>query len=422
MTRYDYEEPDHNVEIPNNVVVIESNNLREVPDLPRLARLALSVLARIEWGSILAILPDGRALRFPGRTPGREGVIKINDFGFAKRLLHGGTIGFAKAYLDRQWESPNVTQLLEVVAQNSLKMREFFDGNPVIKAIQRVIHAVNRNTRWGAKRNIMSHYDLGNAFYGEWLDPSMTYSSARFSSLEQDLGDAQLNKYRSLARRIDLQPGQSVLEIGSGWGGFAEYAAGEAGCRVTGITISEEQLEFATRRIQDAGLQDQVEFRLQDYRDVEGSYDRIASIEMFEAVGLQYWPVFFQKIHDCLKPEGLAGLQIITIGEEHFASYRRSSDFIQSYVFPGGMLPSPTALRQQIEGAGLEWRQNQDFGLDYARTLNTWRRQFQAAWPKISTMGFDERFRLLWKFYLSYCEAGFKAGTLDVTQVSIARA
>ncbi len=421
MTRSDREQPDHDVLVPNNVVVVDPAKLRNIPDVPRLARLALSIIARIEWGSILAILPDGRALRFPGRTPGREGIIKINDFNFAKRLLMGGTIGFAKAYLDRQWESPNVAQLLEVVAQNGLRMQELYQGNPIVRAIQRLTHAIHRNTRRGAKRNIVFHYDLGNAFYEEWLDSTMTYSSARFASPQQSLSEAQVNKYRLLAKRIDLRPGQSILEIGSGWGGFAEFAAGEIGAHVTGITISQEQFAFAKERIEKAGLQDRVKFSLQDYRDVEGTFDRIASIEMFEAVGLHYWPAFFRKIHDCLKPGGLAGLQVITIDDAYFNSYRRRADFIQRFVFPGGMLPSPSELRRQIENAGLVWHQNFNFGLDYAKTLKHWRDRFQEAWPKISSMGFDERFHLLWKFYLSYCEAGFKSGTIDVTQVSIAR-
>ena len=237
----------------------------------------------------------------------------------------------------------------------------------------------------------------------------------------RDLSEAQINKYRSLAQRIDLRPEHTVLEIGSGWGGFAEYAASEIGCKIVGITISPEQRDFASKRIADKGLQDKVEFRLQDYRDVKEKYDRIASIEMFEAVGRHYWPIYFSKMRDCLKPGGLAGLQIITISDQSFERYRHSADFIQRYIFPGGMLPSPTALKEQIDKAGLAWRDNINFGLHYARTLNEWHNRFQAARPRIERLGFDEKFRLLWKYYLSYCEAGFRAGTLDVTQVVVTR-
>lgn len=412
---------DDHVSIPNHVTVVDSNNPPDFSGLPAIARLVLKIASRIDWGSLLFILPDGRAYRFQGSKLGIEGIIKINDFKFARKLLRGGTIGFADAYFDRQWQSPNVEKLLEVVAHNTQRIEQFFKGNRLVKSIQRIMHALNRNTKSGSQRNIISHYDLGNEFYKQWLDPTMTYSSARFADPRQDLSEAQVNKYRSLAERIDLRPEHTILEIGSGWGGFADYAASEIGCKVVGITISPEQRDYANKRIADKGLQDKVEFRLQDYRDVKEKYDRIASIEMFEAVGLQYWPVYFRKVRECLKPGGLAGLQIITISDQYFDQYLKSTDFIQSYIFPGGMLPSPTVLKEQIDKAGLAWRDNVNFGLDYARTLKEWHRRFQAAWPKIEQLGFDEKFRLLWKYYLSYCEAGFRAGSIDVTQVVVAR-
>ncbi len=412
---------DDHVTIPNHVTVVDSNNPPNFSDLPPITRLVFKIASRIDWGSLLFILPDGRAYRFQGSVPGIEGVIKINDFKFARKLLSGGTIGFADAYFDRQWQSPNVEKLLEVVAHNTQRIERYFKGSRLIKSIQRILHALNRNTKRGSQRNIISHYDLGNEFYKQWLDPTMTYSSARFADPRQDLSEAQVNKYRSLAERIDLRPEHTILEIGSGWGGFADYAASEIGCKVVGITISPDQRDYANKRIASKGLQDKVEFRLQDYRDVEEKYDRIASIEMFEAVGLHYWPVYFRKVRECLKPGGLAGLQIITISDQYFDQYRKSADFIQSYIFPGGMLPSPTVLKEQIDKAGLAWRDNVNFGLDYARTLKEWHRRFQAAWPNIERLGFDEKFRLLWKYYLSYCEAGFRAGSIDVTQVVVAR-
>jgi cyclopropane-fatty-acyl-phospholipid synthase len=249
----------------------------------------------------------------------------------------------------------------------------------------------------------------------------MTYSSAKFERPEQSLTDAQRNKYATLARRIGLRPDHALLEIGCGWGGFAEFAAKEIGCNVTGITISRQQLDFARRRMHEAGLADKVDIRLEDYRDTQGAFDRIASIEMFEAVGEEYWPAFFGKVRGLLRPGGVAGLQIITIDERYFSAYRRSVDFIQKYVVPGGMLPSPSVLRAQIEQAGLVWRDTATFGLDYARTLAAWRDRFQNAWEEIRAQGFDERFKRLWNYYLSYCEAGFRAGSIDVAQIAVAR-
>ena len=412
---------DDRVDIPNDVTVVDPANPPDFADLPRFVRATLRIAARIEWGSLLAILPDGQAFRFQGSKPGEEGIMKINDFAFARKLLRGGTIGFAESYFAGQWESPSLAKILEVVARNGDRLDNYLTGHPVTAFLQRLVHALNRNTRRGAKRNIVAHYDLGNAFYERWLDRTMTYSCARFSRPEQDLGEAQLNKYRSLAERIGLRPEHKLLEIGSGWGGFAEFAASEIGCRVVGITISPEQHAYAVERMAQKSLKDKVEIRLQDYRDVNETFDRIASIEMFEAVGLRYWPIYFDKIRSCLAPGGLAGLQIITIADKYFDFYRRRADFIQRFIFPGGMLPSPSALRTHIEKAGRAWRENVTFGHDYARTLREWRRRFQEAWPDIERLGFDDAFRHLWKFYLSYCEAGFRAGRIDVTQLVVAR-
>jgi cyclopropane-fatty-acyl-phospholipid synthase len=249
----------------------------------------------------------------------------------------------------------------------------------------------------------------------------MTYSSAKFDRPDETLGEAQRNKYASLARRIDLKPEHRLLEIGCGWGGFAEFAAREIGCNVTGITISREQHDFAKERIASAGLAAKAEIRLEDYRDTQGTFDRIASIEMFEAVGEEYWPAYFSKIRSLLAPGGLAGLQIITIDERYFSAYRRSVDFIQKYVFPGGMLPSMQALRDQVARAGLNWHDNTTFGQDYARTLASWRDRFLSAWDEIRPLGFDDQFKRMWSYYLSYCEAGFRAGSIDVTQIALAR-
>lgn len=406
----------------SNITVVRPGVIPDLHAVPAFFRPLLPVAARMREGSVTITFPDGRVLRIEGAVAGREAILNIRDYRCLWRLVRTGNLGFSEGYLAGEWDSPDVTAVLEVFARNADLMREFYEGKWWAKVASRLSHFMNANTRAGAKRNIHAHYDLGNEFYGRWLDPSMTYSSAKFEDPRETLQEAQRNKYASLARRIGLRPEHQLLEIGCGWGGFAEYAAKEIGCKVTGITISREQHDFARARIAKAGIADKVEIRLEDYRDTKGAFDRIASIEMFEAVGEEYWPAYFDKIRSLLKPGGVAGLQIITIDERYFSAYRRSVDFIQKYVFPGGMLPSMTTLREHVARAGLTWRENTTFGQDYARTLATWRDRFTAAWDDIGRMGFDERFKRLWNYYLSYCEAGFRAGSIDVTQIAIARA
>jgi cyclopropane-fatty-acyl-phospholipid synthase len=345
----------------------------------------------------------------------------IHDFRFMRRVMAAGDIGFAEGFMAGEWDTPDMTALLMSAGLNFERLSKLFSGNPLVRALNFIGHRLHANTKEGAKRNIHAHYDLGNAFYGRWLDPTMTYSSARFVRPEQTLAEAQTEKYAALARTIGLESGQSVLEIGCGWGGFAEFAAREVGAKVVGVTISREQYDFARKRLFDQGLAEKAEIRLIDYRDVGGQFDRVASIEMFEAVGERYWPAYFQKIHDVLSPGGRAGLQIITIRDELFDHYRRRADFIQKYVFPGGMLISETRLRQETTRAGLSWSDIARFGQDYARTLNQWAQRFQSAWPEIAPLGFDERFRRLWLFYLSYCEAGFATGRTNVIQLGLSR-
>lgn len=390
---------------------------------PAAFRFAARLLA-LNWraGSLTFITPSGRELRIKGPEPGVDGRIVVHDFGFMRRVLAAGDIGFAEGYMAGEWDTPDLSAVLGAVSMNFDRLARFFLGNPVVRAVNFIGHSLHANTRKGSRKNIHAHYDLGNAFYGQWLDPTMTYSSARYSRDGEPLELAQANKYRSLAQGMGLERDQSVLEIGCGWGGFAEYAAKEVGAKVTGITISQEQFDFARKRIFEQGLAERAEIRMVDYRDVQGQFDRVASIEMFEAVGERYWPTYFGKIRDVLRPGGRAGLQIITIRDEIFESYRRRADFIQKYIFPGGMLPSEARLKDVTSETGLAWTGITRFGQDYADTLAEWGRRFESAWDGIAALGFDERFRKLWRFYLSYCEAGFRTERTNVVQLSLSRA
>jgi cyclopropane-fatty-acyl-phospholipid synthase len=396
--------------------------LPELADAPAAFRAALRAMAR-NWmtGSLIFVTPSGGEIPLRGQRPGPQARLVVRDYRFMRRVLASGDIGFAEGFMAGEWDTPDLSALLEVIALNFNRMQRVTKGNVLLRAANRVRHALRSNSRRGARRNIHAHYDLGNAFYSRWLDPTMTYSSARYSRPGQPLADAQRHKYRSLAEGMGLGAEHHVLEIGCGWGGFAEYAAREVGARVTGITISKEQYDFARRRMFEQGLAERADIRLVDYRDVEGQFDRVASIEMFEAVGERYWPTYFGQIAERLAPGGRAGLQIITIRDELFDDYRRRADFIQNYVFPGGMLPSEARLKAETDRAGLTWDGVIRFGRDYADTLAEWADRFEDAWDDIRTLGFDERFRRLWRFYLSYCEAGFRTERTNVVQLSLAK-
>ncbi len=383
--------------------------------------LAYHIADGLYIGELTIIAPDGGRRGFKGERAGPVAEITINRGRAIRRLATGGALGFSEAYLDGDWDSPDLAQLLYLLTLNEKAYQDAYYGKPWSRWAARLQHLFRPNSKKGSKRNILAHYDLGNSFYECWLDPSMTYSSAKFSSDRQSLEEAQLVKYAELARGIELKDGHHVLEIGCGWGGFAEFAAKEVGAKVTGITISDEQHAFAAERIQAAGLNEKVDIQLQDYRDVDTQYDRVASIEMFEAVGERYWPVYFDKLFQALKPGGIAGLQVITIAEHNFEAYRRGVDFIQRHVFPGGMLPSPSVLSEHLTRAGLQKRVETAFGLDYAKTLSVWNERFQSAWPEILKLGFDQRFKRLWEYYLAYCEAGFRSGWTDVYQLSASR-
>ena len=401
----------------NPAVLTETN---DYSGLPFFFRQTLKIAAHIQYGTLVFKLPNGRTLTLGGKSePETKGVILVRRYRFARRVIFGGDIGFFESFADGDWDTPDLAALLYIFARNADHVQRIFAALPFVEWFNSLRRSREKNTKAGSKRNIVAHYDLGNSFYEKWLDPSMTYSSARFSSLADNLEAAQINKYESLAKMIDLKAGDRVLEIGSGWGGFAEYAAGKYGAYVVGLTLSPSQLAYARERIRRAGLEDKVEFRLQDYRDVNEQFDKVASIEMFEAVGREYWPAYFDKLKQVLKPGGRAGLQIITIADRFFDTYVKSTDFIQRYVFPGGMLPRPAILSNLTDKAGLKLRDIQEFGEDYARTLHEWSDRFLTAWDDIRPLGFDERFSKLWRFYLAYCEAGFRAGTTNVRQILV---
>jgi cyclopropane-fatty-acyl-phospholipid synthase len=408
--------------MPKVISVTAESVDRLLPELPRMVRVALGFGSKLRRGSLEVTLPDGRTVRLGDNGPGPAAAMRVYNYGFASRLLRSGDIGIAEAYLRGEWDTPDLTQFLYLFCVNQDWMQTMLTGKPLVRTVQTIRHWFNRNTRRQARRNIYRHYDIGNAFYSAWLDPGMTYSSALFEDGTVDLTAAQNNKYHRLAEAIDLRPGQKLLEIGCGWGGFAEYAAKTFGAKVVGLTISKEQRDFAQARIQAAGLNEHVEIRLQDYRDERDQYDRIASIEMIEAVGEQFWPRYFSQLRDRLLPGGLAGIQAITIQDSLFQTYRREVDFIQRYVFPGGMLPSPEILKSLGERFGVPVIRERIFGQDYAKTLATWRNNFRAAWPNLTPLGFDDRFRRLWEYYLAYCEAGFLSGNIDVRQVVFAKA
>jgi len=385
--------------------------------LPERALAAfLRRIGPLETGRLSIHCPSGRRFVLQG-TDGSEtpnAAVRVVDWRCLPRLMFGGQLGFAEGHLRGEWDSPDLHEVFALVLANGAGFQARFGGSRLSRVASRLIHRLNANSRRGSRRNIAYHYDLGNDFYAAWLDPTMTYSSALFTAGDEDLQTAQARKYRAIAEAADLQQGQSVLEIGCGWGGFAEMAARDYGSRVLGVTLSREQLSYARARLADAGLQHGTEMQFRDYRDLDGTFDRVVSIEMFEAVGAENWSRYFDVVRERLRPGGIAALQVISVADERFETYRRSTDFIQRYIFPGGMLPSPSAFRTAAGAAGLEVEREQFFGQSYAETLKIWREDFDRAWPRLREQGFDERFKRMWNYYLSCCEASFRAGTIDV--------
>ncbi len=392
------------------------------PGVPPSARLFLALLDRLRIGHLIVATPDG-AQRLFGQAHAQPGAhLALLDWRACALMLRAGDIGFAQAYREGWLDSPDLVALLRLALLNESAMPQPVVGRMLARGWYRLRHWMNRNTRSGSRHNVHAHYDLGNAFYALWLDPGFTYSSALFEGdARRSLEAAQTAKYQRIVDRLALRPGMRVLEIGCGWGGFALHAAMQ-GIRVHGITLSTEQLEYARARVHRAGLTELVSLELCDYRDVQGRYDAVVSIEMFEAVGEAFWHRWFTVVGRCLADGARALVQTITIDEARFSAYRASSDFIREYIFPGGMLPSVERFISAARRAGLHAHRSLAFGSDYARTLRGWRENFEASLNAVRAQGFDEIFIRTWRLYLAYCEAGFTEGRTDVMHFELASA
>ncbi|MFN2381260.1 MAG: class I SAM-dependent methyltransferase [Guyparkeria sp.] len=390
--------------------------------LPLSARWVGHLMADMRIGHVRVTTDDGGAAEFVG-TEHLELSANWHLHHPARllsRIARLGDIGIAEGFIEGDFSSDDLTTLLEIGARNLEVIDEELRPGFWARLVHRIQHGLRANHRRGSRRNISAHYDLGNDFYRLWLDDSMTYSSAVFAEPDEALAIAQQRKYDRLLDRLDAAPGDRLLEIGCGWGGMAETAA-RRGLELDGLTLSTEQLAYGRQRLESAGLDDRARLHLTDYRDQAGRFDHIVSIEMFEAVGERYWPTFFQTVRDRLRPGGRAAIQVITIEEEAFERYRREPDFIQLYIFPGGMLPSIERFHAGAQAAGLDVLETAMFGHDYARTLARWRERFDAVEDQLEGMGFDHRFRQIWRYYLAYCEAGFLAGRINVAQVILER-
>ncbi len=387
---------------------------------PAAARAVLRLMTDLPHGTLDVQAPDGSQLRLGNpASPQPQAAIRLRNWNVCSAALKSGDIGFAESYIAGDWSTPDLPALLRLFIANREAVEAIIYGSWWGSLLYRARHLLNRNSRRGSRKNIHAHYDIGNAFYRLWLDGTMSYSSAWFAEdPAQPIEAAQQAKLRRALRESGIAPGGRLLEIGCGWGGLAECAAREFGAQVTGITLSQEQLAYAQQRLQHAGLQAQL--RLQDYRELRDEpFDAVVSIEMFEAVGREYWPGFFETLRRQLKPSGRACLQTITIRDDLFERYVRSTDFIQQYIFPGGLLPSPSAFREQAQRAGFRVVKELAFGTDYAETLRRWRAAFLAQEPALRQQGFDTRFLRIWEFYLAYCEAAFDTGNTDVMQFTL---
>ncbi|RZU99178.1 SAM-dependent methyltransferase [Spiribacter vilamensis] len=389
--------------------------------LPLAGRILLGWFSRLRRGRMEGQMPDGEDFLIQGGEAGPTGILRLHrPMRMMMRIATRGSVGFAESYMAGEWSSPDIAHLLELMQRNEDAFQQRMEPSWLHRLRLSLHHRGRRNTQQGSRRNIAAHYDLGNEFYRHWLDETMTYSAAIFERPDQPLAEAQRNKYDQLLDTLGAQPGEHILEIGCGWGGFA-MAAARRGIKVTGLTLSTEQLAWARRQIAEAGFADQVDLRLEDYRDTRGRYDHAVSIEMLEAVGEDYWPAYFRMLHDRVRPGGRIGLHGITIEEDRFEDYRRRPDFIQRYIFPGGMLPTPERLEQESTGGGLEVLESTGLGQHYATTLLQWDARFVQALSRIRELGFDDYFINMWRYYLAYCYAGFRTESIDVKRVLLRR-
>ena len=372
----------------------------------------LNSLLNKNYGTLSIKFPSGFECQFGTNLPKAD--IQLNNFNPLLRLYFGGANGWSESYLAKQWDSSNLTALVKWSLAYEKSLEQISKASFLTQFLHNIYHKRNDNSRQGSKRNIAAHYDLGNNFYRLWLDQSMTYSAALYASSNQSLAQAQHNKYARILELLNAKAGQNIAEIGCGWGGFAIQAATEKDLCVEGITLSHEQLKWAKQQVISNNLSQKIDLKLKDYRDIDQQYDAIVSIEMFEAVGEAHWDTYFKTLKKALKPEGNAVLQIITIDDERFHSYRKQADFIQRYVFPGGMLPSIEKLNEMFVKHGFKLKHQQMFGKDYAKTLQEWSNSFEQNWNQLADQGFDENFYRLWRYYLAYCQGGFEQGSIDV--------
>lgn len=379
----------------------------------RWVSLFIDMLSRIEYGSVSISTPEGDYLNFRGKEEGEHVTLKVNDWKFCEEIFMKGDIGLGESYIKGQWESDNINKLIKFGIDNKAQLEQVIRGSFLKIVFYRMKHLLNRNSVSGSKKNIHAHYDLGNSFYKLWLDQTMTYSSALFDREGIDLVSAQERKYQNILDQLQVKAGDHILEVGCGWGGFMEYAARQ-GVKVTGVTISNEQYDFAVKRLEKfEGL---AQVKLLDYRKIDGKYDHIVSIEMFEALGEEYWDSYFKILYSVLKPGGKFIVQSITINDQDFKSYRKGTDFIQQYIFPGGMLPSPSVFKNASTSQGFKLAGALEFGLDYATTLKLWEETFNSKLEQVKAQGFDEKFIRTWRFYLKYCQGGFEAKKISVYQ------
>ena len=382
-------------------------------------KVLINFLNKIKYGNLEVKFPSGDIKNFNGKEADVSASIEIHNYKFLSYILKRGSVGYAEAYIKGFYSTSNLTNLLILSHKNENYFLENTNSNIFYLTLSKIKHFLKDNSKSQSKKNIKYHYDLGNNFYEKWLDQSMTYSSAIFDHQNINLSDAQKNKYKKIADSLSLNENSKTLEIGCGWGGFSSYIAKNYKCKVDAITISKEQYNYTASKIQKEGLGEKVLVQFKDYRDVRKKYSKIASIEMFEAVGKKYWSNYFEIIHNSLSENGKAALQIITINEKRARDYQTRPDFIQQYIFPGGMLPTKTQLEFSAKEVGLKCLELFSFGKSYAKTLNIWNSQFQDSWKDVSNIGFDIQFKRMWEYYFSYCETGFLTNSTDVSHFLI---